>query len=180
MTKFNECIKSIAEQYIELRSAYPDCPTLSDQDLINYNDATKCIICEKDFTGAKYTTKSKAVIKNYKVKHYRHFSGKFIGAAHTICNLACSNPAFIPVIFHNLSRYDSHFIMQEINSLDCSEITLIRKTEEEYIAFSKTYRLTDDNKVEIRFMDSYRFPPESLDTLATNLLDSGKKSLLID
>ena len=178
MTKFNECIKNIAEEYIELRSAYPDCPTISDQDLINYKDATNCIICKKELTGAKYTTKSKVVIKNYKVKHHCHFTGKFIGAAHTICNLACSNPTFIPVIFHNLSRYDSHFIMQEINSLDDSEITLIPKTEEEYIAFSKTYRFTDDNKVEMRFMDSYRFLSESLDTLATNLLDSGKEKFV--
>ena len=178
MTKFNECIKNIAEQYIELRSAYPDCPTLSEQDLIKYNNSTKCIICEKDLNGAKYKTKSKVVIKNYKVKHHNHFTGEFIGAAHTICNLACSNPTFIPVIFHNLSRYDSHFIMQEINSLDDGEITLIPKTEEEYIAFSKTYKFLDDNKVEMRFMDSYRFLPESLDTLATNLLDSGKEKFV--
>ena len=178
MTKFNECIKNIAKEYFELRSAYPECDEMSDQELINYRTATHCIICNKELTGARYTTKTKAVIKNYKVKHHCHFTGKYIGAAHTVCNLACSNPAFIPVIFHNLSRYDSHFIMQEINTLDDSEITLIPKTEEEYIAFSKTFRFEGDNKVEMRFMDSYRFLSESLDTLATNLLDSGKEKFV--
>ena len=64
-------------------------------------DATACYIFSKEFT--KY--------KNYRqVRDHCHFTG--IGAAHSICNLRFNVPKEIPVVFHNGSSYDYHFIIK--------------------------------------------------------------------
>ena len=49
--------------------------------------------------------------KNNKLDYCR---GKrfFRGAAHKICNLMYNTPREIPVVFHNGSSYDSHFIIK--------------------------------------------------------------------
>ena len=39
---------------------------------------------------------------------------KYRGAAHNICNLRYKTPKEIPVVFHNGSRYDYHFIIKEL------------------------------------------------------------------
>merc|ERR1711888_213345 len=45
--------------------------------------------------------------KGWKVRDHCHWTGLYRGAAHSGCNLA-------PVVFHNLSGYDSHIIMQAL------------------------------------------------------------------
>ena len=52
---------------------------------------------------------------NYrKVKDHSHYTSKYRGAAHSICNLKFNVPNEIPVVFHNSSNYDHHFIIQEL------------------------------------------------------------------
>lgn len=71
---------------------------------------------------------------------------------------------FIPVFLHNLSGYDSHFIVQELG-FDEKQITVIPENEEKYISFSKKV----GKKMQLRFLDSFRFMPFSLESLASNL-----------
>ena len=53
---------------------------------------------------------------NYiKVRDHRHYTGKYRGAAHKICNLMYNTPREIPVVFHNGSSYDYHFIIKRIS-----------------------------------------------------------------
>ena len=40
--------------------------------------------------------------------------GEYKGAAHSICNFKYSVPKEIPIVFHNESNYDDHFIMQKL------------------------------------------------------------------
>ena len=40
--------------------------------------------------------------------------GKYRGAAHNICNLRYKIPKEIPILFHNGSTYDYHFIIKEL------------------------------------------------------------------
>ena len=47
-----------------------------------------------------------------KVRDHCHFTGKYRGAAHNTCNLRYKIPKNIPVIFHNGSTYDYHFIIK--------------------------------------------------------------------
>ena len=39
---------------------------------------------------------------------------KFRGAAHSICNLIYKVPKKIPIVFHNGSTYDYHFIIKQL------------------------------------------------------------------
>ena len=55
--------------------------------------------------------------KNYwKVRNHCHFTGKYRSAAHSICNLTFNMPKNFPVVFHNVSNYDYHFIMKELGN----------------------------------------------------------------
>ena len=52
--------------------------------------------------------------KYRKVTDHYHYSGKYTGAAHSICNLKYAVPKKIPIVFHNGSNYDYNFIMKEL------------------------------------------------------------------
>ena len=74
--------------------------------------AKKCYICQKRFY---YNKNEKKIYKLYrKVRDHYHFTGKFRGAAHGICNLRYRVPHEIPVKFHNGSSYDYHHIIKEL------------------------------------------------------------------
>jgi hypothetical protein len=66
---------------------------------------------------------------------------------------------------HNLSNYDAHFIITELG-YDDNPITVTSDTEEKFISFSKDV----SDKFTIRFIDSCRFMPSKLSTLADNLI----------
>ena len=55
-----------------------------------------------------------AIKKYFKVKDHCHYTGKYRGAAHHICNLRYIISKKIPVIFHNGSMYDYYLIIKEI------------------------------------------------------------------
>ena len=74
----------------------------------NWHNMQKvCHICKKVFS-TDYNN------KKYKVKDHCHYTGKYIGAAHDICNLRYKIPKEIPVLFHNGSTYDCHFIIKTL------------------------------------------------------------------
>ena len=41
-------------------------------------------------------------------------TGEYRGATHSICNLKYSAPKKNPILFHNGSHYDYHFIIKEL------------------------------------------------------------------
>ena len=65
-----------------------------------------CYICKKEFD-----TNDK---KNYKVRDHCHYTAKYRDADHNICNLRYKIPKEIPIVFHNGSTYDYHFIIKEL------------------------------------------------------------------
>ena len=82
---------------------------MTEVDEQNFKTMDGCHIC-----GEKYTD------KNVRVKDHCHITGKFRGSAHQECNLKLRiepENIKIPVIFHNLRGYDSHFIMQQIGEI---------------------------------------------------------------
>ncbi|GET67002.1 uncharacterized protein LOC111108966 [Rhizophagus irregularis DAOM 181602=DAOM 197198] len=89
---------------------------------------------------------------------------RYRGAAHRGCNLDLSikpREMHIPVIFHNLSGYDGHIIMQGIGAMECEDdIDPIPYNMEKYMAFKLG---------SLRFIDSLQFMKSSLDKLASNL-----------
>ena len=135
-------------------------PMAMTDDKIDFDNATQCWICQRD-----YTEKDKK-----KVRGHCHFTGKYRGAAHQKCNALFRKPKFVPVKFHNLSGYGSHLFVKNLNTMGEGDINCTPNTEEKYISFSKS--IYDDEKkfkYKIRFIDSFRSLPASLDRLAGNL-----------
>ena len=139
---------------------------------IDFQKATKCHICDQQYTD-----------KDIRVRDHCHITGEFRGSAHQDCNLKLRiKPATIkiPVLFHNLRGYDSHFIMQQIGEIakkhayknkrgeECHmNINCIPNNMEKYMAFMLGNHLV--------FLDSFQFMSSSLDNLVKNLPDEAFK-----
>ena len=128
-----------------------------------FKKADKCHICEKEYNKT-----------DVRVRDHCHVTGKYRGSAHKDCNLNFALTGKIPVIFHNLRGYDSHFIMQEIGAIvkeheyinkkgeKCQmNINAIPNNMEKYMAFMLGNHLT--------FIDSFQFMSSGLDKLVSNL-----------
>ncbi|GET66267.1 hypothetical protein RIR_jg37682.t5 [Rhizophagus irregularis DAOM 181602=DAOM 197198] len=124
---------------------------LTTQEQASYDNAINCWICCNPLDGNK-------------VRDHCHITGRYRGAAHRECNLDLSikpREMHIPVIFHNLSGYDGHIIMQGIGAMECEDdIDPITYNMEKYMAFKLG---------SLRFIDSLQFMKSSLDKLASNL-----------
>ena len=75
------------------------------------------------------------IIKIKKVKDHSHYTEKFRGAAHSICNLRYKVPDNIAIITHNTS-YDTHFIINQLAKVCKVELDCIGENMETYITFS--------------------------------------------
>lgn len=114
---------------------------------------------------------------NYdKVKDHCHLTGEYRGAAHNECNLNYKISNFFPIFFHNFSAYDCHLFVKELSTIE-GEITIIPISKEFYISISKKIFITPEKYFELRFLDSFRFMPSSLDNLAGYLNDNSLKTV---
>ena len=109
----------------------------------------------------------------HKVRYHCHYTGGFRGAAHNICNLRYKTPNKIPVIFHNGSTYDYHFIIKQLAKEFEDQFKCSRENTEKYITFSVPIKKKIDNsktiKYKLKFIDSIRFISTSLSSLVDNL-----------
>ena len=80
---------------------------LTDKENKSYEKQKVCYICKKGFS----TDDNK---KYQNVRDHCHCTEKFRGDAHDICNLTYKTPKEIPVVFHNGSTYDYHFIIKQL------------------------------------------------------------------
>ena len=132
----------------------------------NHNKRKVCYICKKEFD-----TNDK---KNYKVRDHCHYMGKYRGAAHNICNLRYKIPKEIPIVFHNGSTYDYHFIIKELVKEFDGNFECLGENTEKYITFSVPLKKKIENEnieitYKIKFIDSFRFMSSSLSKLLDNL-----------
>ena len=139
---------------------------MTDDDKNEFKNTTVCHICNKQYTE-----------KDIKVRYHCPITTKYIGSTHQECKLKLQvdpDKIKIPVIFHNLRGYDSHFIMQEIGAIvnnytyknnkgDVKKMTInaIPNNMEKYMAFMLGNHLT--------FIDSFQFMNSSLNKLVSNL-----------
>ena len=83
---------------------------LTDKETESYEKKKVCHICKKEFSTDK--NDENTFKKYHKDRDHCHYTGKFRGAAHDICNLKYKTTKEIPVVFHNGSTYDYHFIIK--------------------------------------------------------------------
>ena len=142
---------------------------LTKDDKQNFNNTDKCHICNKKYSE-----------KDICVRDHCHITEKYRGLAHQDCNVNYILTDKIPVIFHNLRGYVSHFIMQTIGQIADKhtyknkkgedkhlDVNVIQNNMEKYMAFMLGKHLV--------FIDSFQFMSSSLDKLVSNLSDDAFK-----
>ena len=84
---------------------------LTKEELKSHQDAKAYYICrERILKNAKD-------INYRKVRDHFQYTGKYRGAAHSICNLKIMKLLNeVTVVFHNGSNYDYHFIIKELTN----------------------------------------------------------------
>ena len=132
--------------------------------------------------------KKKNFKKYHKVRDHCHYTGKFREAARSICNLNYKVPKEVPVVIHNGSTYDYHFIIKQSAE---GQFEYLRENTEKYITFSVPIKKEeednngekeedDDNgkkttTYKIKFIESHRFMQSKLSDLIDNLSEINKK-----
>ena len=81
--------------------------------------------------------------KNYKVRDHCHYTGIYRGAAHNIRKLGYKVPKEIPIVFHNGSIYDYHFIIKELVKEFEGNFECLGDNAEKYITFSVPMKKKD-------------------------------------
>ena len=160
---------------------------LTNEEKEPYENQKNCHICEKEFCIDE--DNKKEFRKMQKVRDHCHCTGKYRGAAHSNCNLNYKIPKEIPVVFHNGSTYDYHFIIKQLAREFRGYFHCVGENTEKYITFSVPFKKVidndndndndsdndkDKNKVKtvtyrLTFIDSYRLMQDSLSNLVDNL-----------
>ena len=101
-------------------------------------------------------------------------TGKYRGAAHNICNLRYKVPKEIPVVFHNGSTYDYHFIIKELIKEFNGNFDCLGENTEKNMTFLVPLKKKIENKdieinYKIKFIDSCRIMSSSLSKFVDNL-----------
>ena len=113
----------------------------------------------------------------HKVRDHCHYTGKFRGAAHNICNLRYRMQREIPVVLHNVSNYDYHLIIKELAEKFKGNIDCLGENTEKYITFSVPLKKEIKDKklvtYKLRFINSSRFMRTLLASLVDNLSKVG-------
>ena len=177
-----DCIKKFCDHVIgearRLYQSFPEVPMipLTPKEMDRYKKSGRCHICFKPFKE-----------DNPKVRDHCHYTSRYGGPAHMKCNLQYKIPSYIPIIFHNLSGYDAHLFIKELAaSTDGARMRMgvITKNKEDYISFSikvEVDRYIDkkgiekSKKIELTFIDSFKFISSSLDSLVNNLAHRGSE-----
>ena len=141
------------ERKIKRVLARPKAMRMTENDRQAHKAATDCHVCDKPLEGDS-------------VRDHCHITGNYRGAAHNACNLKLRidpKKLAIPVVFHNLRGYDSHFLMQAMSKIRPPQdkergykLSCIPNNTEKYISFSLG---------QLCFIDSAQFLLASLDKL---------------
>lgn len=106
-----------------------------------FQSATACHICSKPFLPG-----------DIKVRDHAHLEDEgFRGATHQACNLNYQDAKMIPVVFHNGSCYDTHFLIRALATEFRGNMSVIPNNQEKNISMSKYVDYCD---ISFRFIDT--------------------------
>ena len=140
---------------------------LTKEEKESYENQEICHICKKEFNN------------DNKVRDHCHYTRKYRGATHNKCNSRYKIPKEIPVVFHNGSTYDCHFIIKLLAREFKGNFECLGENTEKYITFSAPIKKEHDNgkttTCKLKFIDSCRFMQGSLSNLVDNLSEINNK-----
>ena len=114
-------------------------------------------------------------------KDHYHYTGKYRGAVHGICNLKYSVPKKICIAFHNGANYGYHCIIKELAEEFKKQLTCLRENTEKCTTFTVPIQKEDTrinkNGEEVlknisymlQIIDRARFTTSSLSNLVNNV-----------
>ena len=113
---------------------------LTDEENKYYEEQKVCHICKKEFSdnddgGGGVVDDDDDNKKHQKVRDHCHYTGKYRGAAHNTCNLVYKTPQEIPIVFHNGSTYDYHFIINQLAKEFDGQLKGLRENTEDILLF---------------------------------------------
>ncbi|XP_076248100.1 uncharacterized protein LOC143187768 [Calliopsis andreniformis] len=140
---FIQELKNLAQTVKSILSNNISMVHLTKEQWDEFHNVIHCHICEKPFD-----------INETRVRDHCHLTGRYRDPTHVDCYINYKNSFHVPIVFHNLSGYDSRFIIMELaNAFE-------DVTEQE---------LGCRNYIRLRFIDSYKFLNTSFGKLASFL-----------
>ena len=174
MKIFGKDLKDQATKII--KSEKKEMIPLTDEEKETHENQKTCYICEKEFFTDK---NSKEFRKMQKVRNYCHYTGKYRGAAHSNCNLNYKILKEIPVVFHNGSTHDYHFIIKQLAREFKGNFECLGENTEKHNTFSIPIKKEHSNAktatYKLKFIDSCRFMQDSLSNIVNNLFEINNK-----
>ncbi|XP_026830160.1 uncharacterized protein LOC113563142 [Ooceraea biroi] len=132
---FAEQLKDMAHRVKAILSRTVPMVQLTRDERENFNSAIHYHICEKPFAP-----------DDTRIRDHCHLTGRYRGPAYMNCNLNYKDSYTIPIVFHNLSGYDAHFIIKELANNFKGNVDVLPITKENYISFTKHVDDADDKK----------------------------------
>ena len=171
----NHFLKSILKVYdenIEPRfQRYPE-PQLSKEEEELFQKSTICHICENGLYDELHGDFDR-------VRDHCHITGKYLGPAHSNCNLQRSEKKIVPMFCHNFSGYDSHLILKHLNPEELIKEGELTPPSISGLPYnSEKIRTLQVGNFHLR--DSFGFLQASLDVLTNNLNASGGPFSVLD
>ena len=120
-----------------------------------FKNATECYMCKRKLQ------------RREKYRDHNHLNGAYRWCLCMVCNLvhaSVKKSCVLPVIFHNGSGYDWHFVVQQVRHLQGKKMSFLAKNSEKLLMF----RLGN-----LHFIDSMKFMQAGLSQLGNNLKSKG-------
>ena len=148
----------------------------------SYENEKICYICKEKFENKYFKDK-----KHCKVRDHCNYTGEYRDAVDSICNLKYTVAKKIPIVFHNGSNYDYHFIIKVLAGVFKKQFTCLRENTKKYITstvpIEKVVTRIDNNRQEstknisylFQFIGSARFMVNPLSNLINIFSDETHK-----
>ena len=171
MSHFYDHVTSESETISEILSQQIPLSDMTDDDRRRHRAATTCVNCNGPFTH-----------HNYKVRHHCHVTGQYLFPTCNNCNLQLKPPKckdnkyFLPIIFHNLTNYDAHYVIKyferrhtqkiaEGQKVTYDDIKIIPLNGEQFLQFQIG---------NLKFLNSFQFLSSSFENIVSLLFKDGK------
>ena len=101
---------------------------LTNKEIKSYEKQKVCHICKKGFRDDDKN-------KNKKVRDHCYYTRKLRGATHSEFNLRYNVAKKIPIVFHNGSKYDYHFVIKKLAEEFKGDFECLEKIQKNILLF---------------------------------------------